>query len=89
LFVLPLKSLPEAKVKRFQLIVLTKEISEKTSIDFVLWFTPMRSKLKTEKYKVYGSSNKRAPASTMELNPVFREINRLREWWLWGKIPSS
>jgi hypothetical protein len=28
-----LKSLPEAKVKRFQLIVLTKEISEKPSID--------------------------------------------------------
>ena len=37
-----LKSLPEAKVKRFQLIALTKEISEKSSIDFVLQLTLMK-----------------------------------------------
>jgi hypothetical protein len=38
-----MKSLPEAKAKRFQLIVLTKEVSEKPSVDFVLWFTPKKS----------------------------------------------
>ena len=27
--------------------------------------------LKKEKYKIYGSSNKGAPGSEMELNPVF------------------
>ena len=32
-----LKSLPEAKVKRFILISLTKEVSEMPIIDFVLW----------------------------------------------------
>ena len=31
-----LKSLPEAKVKRFRLIALTKEVSEMSRIDFVL-----------------------------------------------------
>ena len=31
-----LKSLPEAKVKRFRLIALTKEVSKKPSLDFVL-----------------------------------------------------
>ena len=38
-----LKSLPESKVKRFILIALTKEVSKKPSIDFVLWFTLMKS----------------------------------------------
>jgi hypothetical protein len=32
------KSLPEAKVKRFRLIALAKEISKQPSIDPVLWF---------------------------------------------------
>jgi hypothetical protein len=27
-----------------------------------------------------GLSNNRAPGSAMELNPVFKEIKRLREW---------
>jgi hypothetical protein len=31
-----LKSLPEAKVKRFRLIALTKEVSKKLSLDFIL-----------------------------------------------------
>ena len=35
-FFLCLKSMPEVKVKRFCLIVLTKEVSEKTNIDFIL-----------------------------------------------------
>jgi hypothetical protein len=34
-----LKSLPEAKVKRFRLIALTKEVSKKLSRDFVLWLS--------------------------------------------------
>jgi hypothetical protein len=37
------------------------------------------SKLRKEKYKMYGSSNKGEPGSEMELNPVFKEINRLVE----------
>jgi len=52
-----LKSLPEAEAERFMLIALTKEVSEKPSIDFVLWFSLMKrvlikhSKLKKGKYK--------------------------------------
>jgi hypothetical protein len=38
-----LKRLPEAKVKRLRLIVLTEEVSETPSIDFVLWLTLMKS----------------------------------------------
>ena len=38
-----LKSLPEYKVKRFQLIALTKEVSETPIIDFVLWLSLMKS----------------------------------------------
>ena len=52
--------LPEAKakVKRIRLITLTKEVSEKSSRDFVFWFTFMEnilikcSKLRKEKYKM-------------------------------------
>lgn len=38
-----LNSLPEAKVKRFILVVLTKEVSKKPSRDLVLWFSLMRN----------------------------------------------
>ena len=44
--------------KRIRLIALTEEVSEKPSIDFVLWFAPMKSvlikcsKLRKEKYKM-------------------------------------
>jgi hypothetical protein len=38
------------------------------------------SKLRMVKHKKYGSSNKTAPESTMELNSEFKEISRLREW---------
>jgi hypothetical protein len=54
----------EAKVKRFILIALTKEISRESSRDFVLWFSLMknilmkRRKLRKENYKMYSSSNK-------------------------------
>jgi hypothetical protein len=65
---------------------LTKEISEKPSIDGVLWFTLMKgilikhSNLIKEKYIMYGLSNKGIPGRAMELSPVFEEINGLREW---------
>ena len=42
-FCLCLKSLPEAKVKRFILTASTKETSEKSRIVFVLWFTSMKN----------------------------------------------
>ena len=71
-----LKSLPESKVKRFILIALTKEVSKKPNKDFVLWLSLMESllnkhsKLRKEKYKIYGSSIKGVSGSEMEQNPV-------------------
>ena len=59
-----LKSLPEAKVKRFGLIgliALMKEVSKKPCRDFVLWLSLTKkslnkhSKLRKAKYKIYGS----------------------------------
>ena len=50
-----LKSMPEAKVKRFRLIILTKEVSKKPSVDSVLWFTFMKcfdQMYQTEKRKI-------------------------------------
>jgi hypothetical protein len=75
-----LKSLPEAKVKRFGLIgliALMKEVSKKPCRDFVLWLSLIRkslnkhSKLRKEKYKIYGLSIKGIPGSELEQNPVF------------------
>jgi hypothetical protein len=37
-----LKSLPDAKVKRFILIAMTKEVSKKPNRDFVLWLSLMK-----------------------------------------------
>ena len=76
-FCICLKSLPESKVKRFILVVLTKVDSKKPSRYFVLWLSLMKSvlnkcsKLIKEKYKIYGSSIKVAPGSEMQLNPMF------------------
>ena len=75
-----LKGLPEAKVKRFCLIAVIKEVSKKSSTDFVFWFTLTRSilikhsKLRQEKYKMFDSRIKMSPGSTIELNPVFKNI---------------
>jgi hypothetical protein len=72
-----LKSLPESKVKRFLLIALTKRDSKKPSRHFVLCLSLMKSilkkhsKLRKEKYKIYGSSTKEATGSEMELNSMF------------------
>lgn len=54
-----LKSLPEAKLKRFILIALTKEVAKKSQQRPVLWLNLMKSilnkynKLRKEKYKIY------------------------------------
>jgi hypothetical protein len=59
---LPLSEETEAKIKRFVLIALTKEVSKKPNRDFVLWLSLMRSilnkhsKLRKEKYIIYSSS---------------------------------
>jgi hypothetical protein len=37
-----------------------------------------RSNVRNEKYKMYGSSNKGALGSEMELNPIFKKKNRIR-----------
>ena len=71
-----LKSLPEAKVKTFRLFALSKEVSKKPSRDFVLWLSLMKrslnkhSKLRKEKYNIYGLNIKGVPGSEMEQNPV-------------------
>ena len=81
-----LKSLSEAEVKRLRLIALTKKIAKQSNLNSVLWFSVIKSvlmkcsELKKKKYKMYSSSNKGAPGSEMELNPVFKEIMTLMEW---------
>jgi hypothetical protein len=79
-----LKTLLEAKMKRFILIALKKKASKQSGINFVCLFkfTLMRnvlikrSKLRKEKYKIYGSSIKGASRSRMELNPMFQELTK-------------
>jgi hypothetical protein len=72
-----LKSLPEAKVKRFLLIALTKEVSKKPNRDLILCLSLVKSilnkpsKPRKEKYRIYGLSIKGTPGSEMEPNPVF------------------
>jgi hypothetical protein len=72
-----LKSLPEAKVKRLRLIVLTKDVSKNLSRDFVFWLSLMKSslkkhnKLRKEKYQIYALSLNGVPGSEIEQNPVF------------------
>jgi hypothetical protein len=69
-------SLPDAKVKRFRLIALTKKSQNShhrlcslvKSHESIL---SKCSKLRKEKYKIYGLSIKRTLGSKLELNPVF------------------
>jgi hypothetical protein len=77
---LPLSSLPEAKLKRF--ILIAKEVSEQFGLDFVLCLSVKMkcSNLRKKKYKLCCLSSKRAQGSAMELNSVFKEINRSRDW---------
>jgi hypothetical protein len=69
--------LPVAKVKRFVLIALTKEVSKKSSRDLVLWLSLMKgilnkcSNLRKEKYKMYGLSINGVPGREMEPYRVF------------------
>jgi hypothetical protein len=73
-FILPLFEESEAKVKRLRLTALTKEVSEPPIINFVLWLNFMKnilnkySKLRKEKCKIYGLSNKGASGSESESN---------------------
>jgi hypothetical protein len=63
-------------------------------MDFVIWLSFMKnilnkhSKLRKEKYKIYGSNTKGAPGSEMELSPVLKEITN-KGVGLWGKILAS
>ena len=84
-----LKSLPEAKVKRFPINCFDKGSFETLWYKFCFVVTEVHSlksilmkmsKLKKEKYKLYSSKNKGAPGSKIELNPTFKDRNRLREW---------
>lgn len=90
----PCLSVFEDKVKRCRLIALTKEISRQFSLDSVLCLTDKksllikRSKLRKEKYKVYGSKIKRAPGNGMKLNPVFRKLNRNKRVVILGQDPT-
>jgi hypothetical protein len=78
-YILLLKSLLEAKVKRLRLIALS-EVSEMPIIDFVFWLSLMKrilnkhSKLRKEKYKIFVLSINGVPGSEMEVSPVFKEI---------------
>lgn len=71
------KSLPEAKIKILTALIRSQK---KSSIDFVLQITLAKnifirqSKLRKEKYKMYGSENRGALGSGMKLNPMFKDI---------------
>jgi len=86
-----LKSLPEAKVKRFILITLTQKLPAETLFSvLVSWktFWSTIASIKRKKYKMYGSSNNKGePGNEMKLNAVNKKINRLRKWWSQDKIP--
>jgi hypothetical protein len=66
------ESPPETKEKRFRLFALTK--SQKCLLSLMKSILNKHSKLRKEKYKIYGSGIKEAPGSEMELNPVVKEI---------------
>ena len=96
-FCICLKSLPEAKVKRFILIALTKEVSKKPSIDFVLWFTLMKSilmkcsKLRKEKKIQNVQFETKNNFQEIELNPQgdkkFKE--KADPGWIKGLVTSG
>lgn len=73
-----LKSRLEAKVKRFRLFALTKEISKHPPQTLSLGLLFQKSLLirfsKLRKSTNCGSKVKGAPGSLMELNPVFKDV---------------
>ena len=78
------KSLPGFKMKRFRLIALKKEVSKQPGVNSVVWLLKLtlvknilmkRSKLRKERYKIYGLSIKGTPGSEIELNSVFKILN--------------
>lgn len=74
------EELAEAKIKRFRIIILTKEVSKPTTFNFFQWFNLMEqvlikfTKLREENCKMYGSKINREQGSGMELNLVFKAI---------------
>ena len=83
-FCLCLKSLPEAKVRKFRLLVLANKISKQPSIDrlcpVVLKNILMEcSKISKEKYKIYDSRVKWAPECGVELKSVFKETKEIKD----------
>ena len=68
-------------VNTFSLIALAKEVSQKPSISWVLWFALPKnvlikcSKLIRQRYKIFGSKRKETLGNRMELNPMFKKIN--------------
>jgi hypothetical protein len=92
-----LKSLPEAKVKRL-FICFDKGSLKQPGINSVVWllkFTLMKSvfmkssELRKENTKMYGTKNKEAPGSRLELNPLLKEINRLSKEQTSGQDPTQ
>ena len=81
-----LRNLPEVKVKRLILIILTRKISEIPIIDFVYWLSLTKSilnkpsKLRKKKHKMCVLIIKRVPKRKIELNPFLRGMG------LWGKM---
>ena len=78
------KCRPEVKVKNFGLSILAEENSKQPSIDTGVWLLVLtlikkiimkKSKLSREKYL-----RRQGTPGRMELKPVFREINTLRNW---------
>ena len=50
------KGLPEAKVKRFRLIALKKEVSKKPSRVFILWLSLMKSVFEQAKFVPHAAA---------------------------------
>jgi hypothetical protein len=91
------RSLPEAKVKRFRFIALTKEVSKQSGINSIVWLLKSsfmksvlmkRSKLRKEKYKICDSSIKGVPGIEMELNLCSRILNLIKGVVTVGKDPT-
>ena len=85
-FGLSLKNQPVAKLKSFGFMALAKEISPQCSIYSVVWSLAMaltqlyngKEQAKQGKYKMYSLRRKGKPRCVMKLNPVLKEMNRLK-----------
>jgi hypothetical protein len=79
--------MPEGKLKSFGLVALAGEISKQTNIDYIMWLIMFTlTKIYNEKKQVeqgkiqnFQFKEKCPPGSVIELNTVFKEINRLKK----------